>query len=179
MIKVKVITETKGTNPLKRLDYFESFTLPFSQAQLISVADTVRDEMVNVINIMKRNKTSSPDSLENKIETEILDRSLENIMIGIGRIALLPIYWKTLNDGFTPPTTDKKVPMGSFQGSAPDSTMSGGIWNIPGNFMFTDTTYPHKYVKPFNYIEIADQLGNSLMRDIDRRIRVMIQKELV
>jgi hypothetical protein len=179
MIKVKVVTKTIGTKPKKRLDYFESFTLPFSQEQLIEVADMVKDEMRSVINTMKRNKTTSTDSLESKIDSEILNRTAENIMIGIGRIALLPAYWRAVNDGFTPPTTGKKVPMGSFQGNAPDSNMSGGIWNIPGNFMFTDTTFPHQYVKPFNYIEIADQLGNSIMRDINRRIASMIQKELI
>jgi len=175
MISIKVEIQTHGINPLKRLDYFETFTVPYAQEQLIAVAEVVRDSMRSIISNRKINKNKSQSKLEKAINVDIIGQGTRVLMVGIGRITELPPYWKALNEGFTPPTIGKSVAVGSFSDGAPDSTKSGGNWNVgQGVSTFFDKKI-HKSVAPFNYIDLAEVEGYRVLQDMQKRIQNLIK----
>jgi len=180
MISVRLETTiVRGKNPITRLDEFERITIPFAQEELIAVANAVKDRMLEIISSGKKHKNKGNSALENNIKTEILERNNNKIDIGVGKISDLnekAPYWLRLNGGFTPPTTGKKVPLGSFTPEeAPDSAKSGGVWNVGDlHFCFVDKKI-HKAVKPFNYIDIAEAEGQRILRSIQKRIENMMK----
>lgn len=178
MIKVSVQIQTKGTPPLQRLDYFETWTVPFMQEQLIALANVVKDTMRSLIEQRKRKRYADKDSLEKAINVDIVMQTPSSLIVGIGKISTLPLYWKALNDGFTPPTINKLIAGGSFSDGAPDPAKSGGIWYAGQGwklYTFFDKKI-HKSVAPFNYIDIAEAEGYKVLIDIQNRISNLIKK---
>lgn len=180
MISVKLQVQKIGTPPLQRLESFESFSIPFVQEEIIALANVVKDRMIQIISGRKLHQNRGKSQLENNIRVEIIVQAKNSLVVGIGNISELnniAPYWKRLNEGFTPPTTGKKVPLGSFTpGEAPDSAKSGGVWNI-GDLYFTFVDKKlHKSVKPFSYIDIAETEGYRAFISIQKRIENLVRK---
>ncbi len=175
MIRVSVQIETRGVSPLKRFDYFETFTVPFVQQEIIAVAEVVRDSMRSIIANRKIHKNKGQSKLEKAIDVDIVGQGSHVLVVGVGRIIGLPPYWKALNDGFTPPTIGNFVANGSFSDGAPSSDRSGGVWNVgQGVSSFFDKKL-HKTVAPFNYIDLAEAEGYKVLQDVQKRIQNLIK----
>ena len=178
MIQVSVKIEVKGSPPIDRLDTFETWTVPFMQEQIIALANVVKDTMRSLIEQRKRKRFAEKSTLEKAINVETVLQTSTNLIVGIGKISELPLYWKALNDGFTPPTINKLVELGSFSDGAPDPSKSGGIWYAGQGwklYTFFDKKI-HKTVTPFNYIDIAEAEGYRVLSDIQNRISNLIKK---
>jgi hypothetical protein len=177
MIRLSVKIDTRGTPPLHRLKYFETWTVPFMQEQLIALANVVKDTMRSLIEQRKRKRFVDKSTLEKAINVDIIFQTSNVLVVGVGKISELPLYWRALNDGFTPPTINKFIAGGSFSDGAPDPSKSGGIWYAGQGwklYTFFDKKI-HKSVAPFNYIDLAEAEGYKVLIDIQKRISNLIK----
>ena len=170
-------TISKGKHPLQWLrDVNVRIHFEF-QERLVELGKLTALRMREIISSTKNRGKGTEGALERSINSEILT-SVGGVRIGIGNISVAPLYWEVINDGgYVPPTTGKLVPLGSFGGAAPDSTMSGGNWDVgTGNYTFVDLKSPKKPIEPFRYIDIAGQELNKLIElailELDKSLKM-------
>jgi hypothetical protein len=127
-----------------------------------------------------KKRRSLGSNLENTIQKEVL-QTVGGVEVGIGNINKLKTdapYFEVLNDGgYGPYSTAKGAPLGSFEGSKPDSNVVSGNqnWERSGNkgyFM-----KPKKAIEGINYIgkmvaliqtsltATVKALGNKILSD--------------
>lgn len=116
--------------------------------------------------------------LADAINAEIID-SVGGINIGIGKISDLPKtkdgkeIWELFDSGFKPGASMNFVPLGAFPDGAPDSSKSGGKWNVgAGNYTFFDDNNNKKAVEPLRFVDIGyEDLIKHIERQIDKFLK--------
>jgi hypothetical protein len=135
-----MITLTIDFKDAKKFDqlirYIEN-NLVYAELQeaAINLADNTVNNMRETISSNKK-RPSLGNNLENTIDKEILNSTLEETEIGIGNITKLKTdapYYEVLDaGGYVPYSTVKGAPLGSFYGEAPIAGGSGDNWERSG-----------------------------------------------
>ena len=173
-----VKTTTKGKNPISWIREVEGRIYFEFQYRLMELGELTAERMKGIV-------TSSGyklDKLANAIDSKIL-QSVAGVVIGIGEIAKMPksdqgnTYWEAFNDGFTPGSSNKLVPLGSFDGNAPSIGHTGSKWQVgTGNYTFLDNIPVKRTVEPLRYIQISEkELEKHIIKEISRLTKELNQ----
>jgi hypothetical protein len=168
MIKINI--EFKDAKKFDNLIRYIENNLVYGEAQeaMIGLAENTVKNMRDTISSSKK-RHSLGSNLEDAIEATILN-TIGGIDIGIGNIYKLKSqapYWEVLDaGGYVPYSTVKGAPLGSFEGSAPDSTLVSGNqnWERSGKGFF---------MKPKSPIEGIDYVGKAI-RELDKELKETI-----
>lgn len=165
---LKISVTSKGKNPTQ---WFREITdsLHFEvQESVLNLSELCASRMQQII----KSSGYKLGDLANTINVEILN-TVAGIEVGVGNISKLPFYWQMFNDGFKPGASNKFVPLGAFPDGKPDSSKSGGRWQVgAGNWTFFDNSQIKKPVRPLLYVDLAsDEFRANIGLQIDRILR--------
>jgi hypothetical protein len=167
MPSVKIIR--KGKDPKQFLQEVNGKIHFEFQARLVELGEKAATTMKDVLKASGYNLNELSDNIDSEFQNIIA-----GIEVRIGNISKFPIgkngntYWEAFNDGFQAGASDTFVPLGSFGGEAPNSSLSGGKWNVgQGTFTFFDKNNNKKVVEPLRYVDIAaDELEIAVLAAI-------------
>lgn len=173
-----VTIKTKGKHPMQFIrDVDKRIHFEF-QSFLADIGEQCATKMRENIRTSKKRNNNIEGELEKSIQSEILNYT-GGIHLGIGNLNKAPIYYSIINNGgYIPPTTNKVVPLGSFNGAKPDSSKSGGTWNMNGDiYTFIDKKTPKKPIQPFRYIEYGETLLRNAIKREMKKLNKIIKRE--
>ncbi|MFH0805967.1 MAG: hypothetical protein V1901_03780 [Patescibacteria group bacterium] len=163
---------SKGKNPIEFIREVKGSMSAKISKRLVDLANQTLDEMREIIKTSKK-RPSTGETLENSIINEILNYGDQGISIGIGRISLLPKYWKVLNDGgYVPP-----VNIGYFGNNfrAPEPGGAGEQWNHTGKDSGFFRMTPAKAIEGIDYIGIS---ARHLLQKLETELKDWIYQEI-
>ena len=150
---------TRGKTPLQHIQ-------DITEAIHFELQSTLKDLAENDALRMKAlidERGYKLQKLSNAIDVEILS-TYAGIQIGIGNISTFPInekgeqYWEAFNNGFKPGAHGKLVPLGSFNGKAPNGQDKGEEWQKGnGAWTFPDNNTSKKPIEPILFVDIAGE----------------------
>lgn len=155
----KLKITSKGKTPLQHLEDITEKIHFELQNELIDLAEKDAQRMKELIN----ERGYKLQKLSNAIDVNILNTTA-GVDIGIGNILNFPKnennedYWQAFNNGFKPGAHGKLVPLGSFEGKAPNLIDTGEEWQKGnGSWTFPDTNTFKKPVEPILFVDIAGE----------------------